>query len=155
EKDRFGEVIGGSREMRQLFGLLAQIAPTETTVLLQGETGTGKERLAEAIHAHPLRRKRPFVVVDFAAFPRDLIGSERLGHLKGSFTGATMNKRGLIEEAEGGTLFLDEIGELAIDMQPQLLRVLEKREVRRIGETKPRRIDIRVVAASHRNLQEM
>ena len=155
DKDRFGDVLGGSRPMRELFSLLAQVAPTEATVLLQGETGTGKERLAEAIHSHSPRKNGPFVVVDCAAIPRDLIGSELFGHLKGSFTGATMNKRGLIEEADGGTLFLDEIGELALDMQPQLLRVLEKREVRRIGETKPRRVDIRVIAATNRDLQDM
>ncbi|HJZ85974.1 MAG TPA: sigma 54-dependent Fis family transcriptional regulator [Polyangia bacterium] len=155
EQDQFGDVIGGSRVMRQLFGLLAQVAPTDATVLLQGETGTGKERLAEGIHAYSTRKNGPFVVVDCAAIPRELIGSELFGHVKGSFTGATMNKRGLIEEADGGTLFLDEIGELAVDMQPQLLRVLEKREVRRIGETRPRRVDIRVVAATNRDLQEM
>jgi DNA-binding NtrC family response regulator len=153
--DEFGEVVGGSRAMRQMFGLLSQVATTDSTVLLQGETGTGKERLAEAIHAHSHRRKGPFVVVDCGAIPRELIASELFGHLKGAFTGANNNKTGLIEEADGGTLFLDEIGELAIDMQPQLLRVLEKRELRRIGENKSRRVNIRVIAATNRDLQSM
>src|SRR5262249_9107753 len=147
--------LGNSAPMRQLFSFLEEVAPTEATILLEGETGTGKEKLAEAIHAHSPRKDGPFVVVDCAAIPSSLIGTELFGYARGSFTGATTNKRGLIEEANGGTLFLDEIGELGLDMQPQLLRVLENRELRRVGETRPRSVDIRVIAATHRNLAEM
>jgi transcriptional regulator with PAS, ATPase and Fis domain len=121
-------------------------------VLLQGETGTGKELLAEAIHRGSMRASGAFIVVDCGALPRDLIGSELFGHTRGAFTGATGPKRGLIEEADGGTLFLDEVGELPLDLQPQLLRALEKREVRPIGDTKSKKVSIRVVAATHRDL---
>jgi DNA-binding NtrC family response regulator len=154
EGEGFGRAVGGSRTMKELFGLLERVAATEATVLLEGETGTGKELLAEAIHQRSLRRERPFIVVDCGALPRDLIGSELFGHVRGSFTGALANKRGLIEEADGGTLFLDEIGELPLDLQPQLLRALEKREVRPIGEVRSRKVSIRVVAATNRNLAE-
>src|SRR5262249_58698177 len=110
EGESFGKAIGASRYMKELFGLLDRVSATEATVLLEGETGTGKELLAEAIHLRSPRRERPFVVVDCGALPRDLIGSELFGHVRGAFTGALNNKRGLIEEADGGTLFLDEVG---------------------------------------------
>jgi two-component system nitrogen regulation response regulator GlnG len=153
--DRFGGVIGTSPPMQKLFALLARVAPTDATVLLEGETGTGKEAIAEALHQASGRAAGPFVVVDCASIPRELIASELFGHAKGSYTGAIADKRGLIEAAHGGTLFLDEIGELPLDLQPQLLRALEKREVRRVGETRPIAVDIRVLAATHRDLRAM
>jgi DNA-binding NtrC family response regulator len=151
----FGKAYGSSAAMKELFALLSQVAPTDTTVLLQGETGTGKELLAEAIHAASLRKEGRFVVLDCGAIPRELMGSELFGHARGAFTGATFQKRGLADEAGGGTLFLDEIGELALDLQPQLLRLLERKEVRPIGETRPHKVDVRVVAASNRDLKAM
>jgi transcriptional regulator with GAF, ATPase, and Fis domain len=153
--DRFGNVLGAAAPMRALFALLGRVAPTEATVLLEGETGTGKEALAEAIHAQSSRADRPFVVVDCGAMPRDIVASELFGHVRGAFTGAVNPKEGLVEAADGGTLFLDEIGELAIDLQPQLLRMLEKREVRRVGDVKAKKVDIRVIAATHRDLRKM
>ncbi|HWE28926.1 MAG TPA: sigma 54-dependent Fis family transcriptional regulator [Polyangia bacterium] len=155
EGERFGQAIGGSRYMKDLFGLLDRVSNTEATVLLEGETGTGKELLAEAIHLRSSRKGGPFVVVDCGALPRDLIGSELFGHVRGAFTGALSAKRGLIEEADGGTLFLDEVGELPLDLQPQLLRALEKREVRPIGEVRAKKVNIRVVAATNKNLPEL
>jgi transcriptional regulator with PAS, ATPase and Fis domain len=155
EGERFGQAIGGSRYMKELFGLLDRVANTEATVLLEGETGTGKELLAEAVHQRSSRRGGPFIVVDCGALPRDLIGSELFGHVRGAFTGALNAKRGLIEEADGGTLFLDEVGELPLDLQPQLLRALEKREVRPIGEVRAKKVNIRVVAATNKNLPEL
>jgi two-component system nitrogen regulation response regulator GlnG len=153
--DRFGGVIGDAPPMRKLFALLSRVAPTDATVLLEGETGTGKEAIALALHEASHRAAGPFVVVDCASIPRELIASELFGHAKGSYTGAVSDKRGLIEAATGGTLFLDEIGELPHDLQPQLLRALEKREVRRVGETRPIAVDIRVLAATHRDLRAM
>jgi transcriptional regulator with PAS, ATPase and Fis domain len=150
-----GRVVGVSQVMRNLFALLKRVAPTDATLLLEGETGTGKEAIAEAVHLISNRANHTFTVVDCAAIPSNLIGSELFGHVKGSFTGAHTDKDGLIQAANGGTLFLDEIGELAFDLQPQLLRVLEKREVRRIGDTRATKVDIRVVAATNRNLKEM
>src|SRR6185369_2034707 len=141
--------------MTRLFALLAKAAPTEATILLQGETGTGKEAITEAVHRHSRRNKGPFVVVDCGSIPHELIASELFGHAKGSFTGAGADKQGLIEAANHGTLFLDEIGELALDLQPQLLRVLDRRQVRRVGETQSVDVDIRVVAATHRDLRAM
>jgi DNA-binding NtrC family response regulator len=152
--DRFGDVLGTTLPMKRLFALLAKAAPTEATILLQGETGTGKEAIAEAVHQHS-RRKGPFVVVDCGSIPHELIASELFGHAKGSFTGAGADKQGLIEAANHGTLFLDEIGELALDLQPQLLRVLDRRQVRRVGETHAVDVDIRVIAATHRDLRAM
>jgi len=149
----FGRAFGASKAMNDVFSLLSQVAPTDTNVLIQGETGTGKELLAEAVHAVSRRKDGPFVVVDCGAIPRDLMGSELFGHAKGAFTGATYAKRGLADEANGGTLFLDEIGELPLDLQPQLLRILEKREVRPIGETRPHKVDLRVIAATNRDLK--
>jgi two-component system nitrogen regulation response regulator GlnG len=153
--DRFGEVLGTTAPMKRLFSLLAKAAPTEATILLQGETGTGKEAIAEAVHHASRRSKGPFVVVDCGSIPHELIASELFGHAKGSFTGAANDKQGLIEAANRGTLFLDEIGELALDLQPQLLRVLDRRQVRRVGETQSVDVDIRVIAATHRDLRAM
>jgi DNA-binding NtrC family response regulator len=153
--DRFGDVLGTTQPMQRLFSLLAKAAPTEATILLQGETGTGKEAIAEAVHRASRRAKGPFVVVDCGSIPHELIASELFGHARGSFTGAANDKQGLIEAANHGTLFLDEIGELAIDLQPQLLRVLDRRQVRRVGETQSIDVDIRVIAATHRDLRAM
>jgi DNA-binding NtrC family response regulator len=153
--DRFGDVLGTTQPMKRLFALLAKAAPTEATILLQGETGTGKEAIAEAVHRASRRSKGPFVVVDCGSIPHELIASELFGHAKGSFTGAAGDKQGLIEAANHGTLFLDEIGELALDLQPQLLRVLDRRQVRRVGETQSVDVDIRVIAATHRDLRAM
>ncbi len=153
--DRFGDVLGTTPPMKRLFALLAKAAPTEATILLQGETGTGKEAISEAVHRNSRRSKGPFVVVDCGSIPHELIASELFGHAKGSFTGASGDKQGLIEAANHGTLFLDEIGELALDLQPQLLRVLDRRQVRRVGETQSVDVDIRVIAATHRDLRAM
>ncbi|MCG8417278.1 MAG: sigma 54-interacting transcriptional regulator [Proteobacteria bacterium] len=153
--DRFANALGAAPVMRSLFALLSRIAPTDATVLLEGETGSGKEVIAEAVHQRSQRHDRPFVVVDCSSIPHELIASELFGHVRGAYTGALTDKIGLIESASGGTLFLDEIGELQIDLQPQLLRVLEKRQVRRVGETRAIPVDIRVVAATHRDLRKM
>ncbi|MDB4962985.1 MAG: hypothetical protein JWP01_2984 [Myxococcales bacterium] len=153
--DRFGDVLGTTLPMRRLFALLTKAAPTEATILLQGETGTGKEAIAEAVHRMSKRTRGPFVVVDCGSIPHELIASELFGHAKGSFTGANADKQGLIEAANRGTLFLDEIGELALDLQPQLLRVLDRRQVRRVGDTQSVDVDIRVIAATHRDLRAM
>ena len=153
--DRFGDVLGSAPVMRRLFALLGRAAATEATILLTGETGTGKEAIAEAIHQAGARAKGPFVVVDCGSIPHELIASELFGHARGSFTGAAADKQGLIEAANRGTLFLDEIGELALDLQPQLLRVLDRRQVRRVGETHAVDVDIRVIAATHRDLRAM
>ncbi|HEU4730636.1 MAG TPA: sigma 54-interacting transcriptional regulator [Kofleriaceae bacterium] len=153
--DRFGDVLGAAPVMRRLFALLARAAATEATILLTGETGTGKEALAEAVHQTSRRARGPFVVVDCGSIPHELIASELFGHAKGSFTGAAADKQGLIEAANHGTLFLDEIGELALDLQPQLLRVLDRRQVRRVGQTHAIDVDIRVIAATHRDLRAM
>jgi DNA-binding NtrC family response regulator len=153
--DRFGDVLGSAPVMRRLFALLARAAVTEATILLTGETGTGKEAIAEAVHQVSPRAKGPFVVVDCGAIPHELIASELFGHARGSFTGAAADKQGLIEAASRGTLFLDEIGELALDLQPQLLRVLDRRQVRRVGENHAIDVDIRVIAATHRDLRAM
>ncbi len=153
--DRFGDVLGTTQPMKRLFSLLAKASPTEATILLSGETGTGKEAIAEAVHKTSKRSRGPFIVVDCGSIPHELIASELFGHAKGSFTGAGADKQGLIEAANHGTLFLDEIGELALDLQPQLLRVLDRRQVRRVGETHAVDVDIRVIAATHRDLRAM
>ncbi len=153
ERTSFGEVVGKSLAMRQIFGLLERLAPSDATVLLGGETGTGKDVVARAIHAASPRRERPMIVVDCGAVVGSLIESELFGHEKGAFTGATMARQGAFELADGGTLFLDEIGELPLDLQPKLLRVLEQRSFRPVGGNKERRVDIRVVAATKRNLK--
>ncbi|HRC56387.1 MAG TPA: sigma 54-interacting transcriptional regulator [Kofleriaceae bacterium] len=153
--DHFGNAVGTAPKMRALFALLHRVALTDTTVLLLGETGTGKEALAEAIHRNSRRSEGPFIVVDCGSIPKELIGSELFGHVRGAFTGASSDKQGLIEASNHGTLFFDEIGELALDLQPQLLRVLDRRQVRRIGENRSIDVDIRVIAATHRDLRAM
>jgi len=152
---RFGPIVGQSIVMRALFASLARIAPSEAPVLIQGETGTGKELVARALHDASPRRKGPFVVVDCAAIPETLLDSELFGHAKGSFTGALAAHVGAIESANHGTVFLDEIGELPLAVQPKLLRVLEAHTVRRVGETEHRQVDVRFISATHRDLLTM
>jgi transcriptional regulator with GAF, ATPase, and Fis domain len=153
EQGTFGTAVGASSAMKQLFGILDKVAPSDSTVLLLGETGTGKEVMAKAIHAKSKRGTRPFVVVDCGSVAPTLIESELFGHVRGSFTGAISDRNGAFLEADGGTIFLDEIGELPLELQPKLLRVLEAGTVRRVGEDKHRRVDVRVVAATHRDLE--
>ena len=151
--DRFGRAIGRSIAMRRVFEALPRIAASDATVLIQGETGTGKTLLAEAIHQAGPRRRAPFVVIDCGAIPPTLIESELFGHEKGAFTGATSTRVGAIESAAGGTVFFDEIGELPLDLQPRLLRVIEDRMVKRVGGRDQIRVDVRVVAATHQDLR--
>ncbi len=149
-----GQMVGRSLRMRQLFGLIKKIAPMDVSVVIQGETGTGKELAARAIHDGSPRAKGPFVVIDCGAIPPNLIESELFGHEKGAFTGASYARPGAFERAKGGTIFLDELGELRLDLQPKLLRVLENREVRRVGGNDTIGVDVRVVAATNRDLQK-
>ncbi len=153
EQNSFGQLVGGDTKVRQLFKLLTDVAATPATVLIEGETGTGKELIAEEIHNHSPRRDGPFVVFDCGSVPRELIESALFGHVKGSFTGAITDRRGAFAEAHGGTIFLDEIGEMALDLQPSLLRVLDKRAVRKVGSNTYEKIDVRVVAATNRDLR--
>jgi two-component system, NtrC family, response regulator HydG len=155
ELDRFGPFIGRSAAMRSVYQMIERVAPTDATVLILGETGTGKELVARAIHERSSRAQSRMVAVNCAAIPRSLIESELFGHVRGSFTGAAADRAGLFEEAGGSTLFLDEIGELRPTVQAKLTRVLEERGVRRIGESRERKIDVRVVAATHRDLRAM
>ncbi len=148
-------LVGESAAMEQVRRLIAQVAPTSSTVLIRGETGTGKELVARALHEQSPRADKPFVAVNCGALPESLIESELFGHRKGAFTGAEEHRQGLFEMADGGTLFLDEIGELPKAMQAKLLRVLECGEVRRIGDNKTFTVDVRVLCATHRNLEEM
>jgi two-component system response regulator GlrR len=151
----FGKLVGTSVAMRELFATLARIAPMDASVLIYGETGTGKELVARAIHDASPRKSKPFVVVDCAALPENLLDAELFGHTRGAFTGAHAARAGAIESAEGGTVFLDEIGELPIAMQPKLLRVLESRTVRRVGDAAHRNVDVRFLSATHRDLLTM
>jgi DNA-binding NtrC family response regulator len=151
--DRFGRALGRSVGMRRVFEALPRIASSDATVLLEGETGTGKSMLAEALHQSSPRRRQPFVVVDCGAIPPTLIESELFGHERGAFTGAQHARVGAIEQAAGGTVFFDEIGELPQDLQPRLLRVIEDRTVKRVGGRDPIRIDVRVIAATNQDLR--
>ncbi|MBK6461823.1 MAG: sigma 54-dependent Fis family transcriptional regulator [Myxococcales bacterium] len=151
-RDAFGELVGESVAMRQLYSVLERVAPTDATLLLTGETGTGKDVAARSVHAASPRRGGPFVPVDCGAIPESLIESELFGHVRGAFTGAIHNRKGAFEEAHGGTLFLDEIGEMPVAMQAKLLRALESRSIRRVGATGLVPVDVRVIAATHRTL---
>ncbi len=153
--EHFGGVIGRSVAMREVFATLSKVAPSELTCLIEGETGTGKERVARAIHDESRRQSKPYVVLDCSSIPRDLMESYVFGHEKGAFTGAVSQRTGAFEQAHGGTLFLDEIGELDISLQPKLLRVLESREFKRVGGAKTVRADCRVIAATNRDLRAM
>ncbi len=155
KQDRFGDMLGRSIPMREIFATLEKVSPSDLTVLIQGETGTGKERVAHSIHQMSRRRKGAFVVLDCSAIARDLMESTVFGHEKGAFTGAVSQHKGAFEQANGGTIFMDEIGELPIDLQPKLLRVLENRELKRVGGDKTIRVDVRVVAATNRDLRKM
>ena len=150
---QFGRLWAVSETMAALFNRMAEVAHTDTSVIIEGETGTGKELVAEAIHDHSSRPSGPYVVVDCAAVPRELIESEIFGHAKGAFTGALVERQGAFEAADGGTIFIDEIGELPLELQPRLLRVLEKQEIKRVGANATRSIDVRVIAATNRDLQ--
>jgi DNA-binding NtrC family response regulator len=152
--DHCAGLIGANPKMREIYAIIEKIAPTATTVVIDGETGTGKEVVAQTIHALSPRAKGELVVFDCGAVPPNLIESELFGHEKGSFTGAMMTRTGLFEQADGGTLFLDELGELPLDLQPKLLRALEQREVRRVGSARPQKIDVRIIAATNRNLED-
>lgn len=148
-------IIGSCEPMLLLFKKISKVAPTDATVLIQGESGTGKELVAKAMHAQSRRAEAPMISVNCAAIPETLIESELFGHEKGAFTGATALRQGLVEAADGGTLFLDEIGELPLEAQARLLRVLQEGEIRRVGSVQSRKVDVRLVAATHRNLKEL
>ena len=152
ERFREARVVGSSDRMQEVLSLVHRAAPSQATVLVLGESGTGKELIANLLHSHSGRAKGPFVAVNCAARPEGLLESELFGHARGSFTGAVADRRGRFEEADGGTLFLDEIAEMGPAVQAKLLRALQAREVVRVGENAPRRVDVRVVAASNRDL---
>jgi formate hydrogenlyase transcriptional activator len=151
----FEEIVGNSPALRKVLEQVVIVAPTNATVLLHGETGTGKELVARAIHKLSNRRHRSFVCMNCAATPSGLLESDLFGHEKGAFTGAVMQKRGRLELADHGSLFLDEIGDISLELQPKLLRAVQEREFERLGSTRTLQVDVRMVAATHRNLPEM
>ena len=153
EHEALGEMVGKSPAMREIFGLVERIAPTDATVLIEGETGTGKDMIARTLHQLSPRAGKAFIVVDCGAVAGTLIESELFGHEKGAFTGAHAARQGAFELASGGTVFLDELGELSLDLQPKLLRVLEQRELRRVGGAKTIKVDLRVIAATRKDLR--
>jgi DNA-binding NtrC family response regulator len=152
ESDRFGRLLGGSREMRRLYPLCRRLARSDVPVIVEGETGTGKEVLAEAIHEEGPRADGPFVVFDCTTCSSNLVESELFGHERGAFTGATSQRKGVFEQADGGTLFIDEIGDLDLSLQPKLLRALERSEIRRVGGDRWIQVNVRIIAATRRNL---
>ncbi len=152
ERDR--SIIGSSAAINRVFDVIAQVADTKANVLLTGESGTGKELVARSIHNSGARRGRPFIALNCAAIPENLLESELFGHVKGSFTGAVRNKEGLFEAADSGTLFLDEVGELTLPLQVKLLRVIQDKTIRRVGGTSDHRVDVRVIAATNRRLSD-
>jgi two-component system NtrC family response regulator len=155
QKYGFENILGRSKSLLFVLDMASRAAHATSTVLIRGETGTGKELLAKAIHFNSRRKDRPFVTINCGAIPKDLIESELFGHVKGSFTGALANKRGKVELADGGTLFLDEIGELPLELQVKLLRLIQQGEIEKLGVVGTTNVDVRIIAATHRNLQAM
>jgi Nif-specific regulatory protein len=149
------QIIGNSGKMNDVFSLIESVATTDATVLIRGESGVGKELVADAIHFNSLRKNKPFIKVNCAALPESLIESELFGHEKGSFTGASTQRIGRFEAANGGTIFLDEFGDIPPVIQVKLLRVLQEREIERVGSTKPIHVDVRILCATNRNLEEL
>ena len=154
EKYRFENIIGTSAKMQEIYNLIAKVADTDSTILIQGESGTGKELVARALHFNSTRQHQPFVAINCSALPENLLESELFGHKKGAFTGAVQDKIGLFEEAELGTIFLDEVNSMAQPLQTKLLRVLQERQIRRVGDTKTVPINVRVLAATNESLGE-
>ncbi len=154
EKESFQGIVGTSPAIRNLFEFIKRVSVSDGTVLISGETGSGKELVARAVHTLSVRAKGPFVAINCSAISHDLVESELFGHEKGSFTGAVKSRKGAFEQANGGTLLLDEVGELSLDLQPKLLRVLEEGVIRRVGSQIENEVDVRVVAATHRDLKE-
>jgi transcriptional regulator with PAS, ATPase and Fis domain len=154
-RELFPEIIGQSKVMRGIFSQILKVAPTDATVLITGESGTGKELVAQSIYHHSLRKEGPFIKLNCVAIPEGLLESELFGHEKGSFTGATTQKRGKFELAHGGTILLDEIGDMPLTTQAKLLRVLQEKEFERVGGTKPIRVDIRIIASTNKNLMKL
>jgi DNA-binding NtrC family response regulator len=155
EKYGFESIIGRSKKLLRVLEMTSRVAQTDSIALIRGETGTGKELLAKAIHQNSRRKNGPFVTINCGAIPGNLLESELFGHTKGSFTGATAAKKGRVETADGGTLFLDEIGELPLDLQMKLLRLIQQGEIEKVGATNLNKVDVRIIAATHRNLQVM
>jgi sigma-54 dependent transcriptional regulator, flagellar regulatory protein len=151
---RFGDIIGHSDKMQEVFRLIEKVADCDSTILINGETGTGKGLVARAIHQNSKRRNKPFISINCGAIPENLLESELFGHVKGSFTGATSHKQGKFEIADGGTIFLDEIGDMSSDLQVKVLKVLEEGEFEQVGGSKTIRVDVRIIAATHRDLSE-
>ena len=154
QKFEYANIIGKSKAMRDVFSLIERVAPSNSTVLIQGKSGTGKELVAKAIHYNSPRRRSPFVPINCGAIAETLLESELFGHVKGAFTGAIANKKGIFEEAQGGTIFLDEIADTSPGMQVKLLRVLQEREIRRVGGNDTIKVDVRLIASTNRNLAE-
>ena len=153
KKESFGRVIGKSIAMKRVFHIAETFANSDAAILIEGETGTGKEILAEEIHAHSERAGKPFVIIDCGSLAKGLVESELFGHVKGAFTGAATDRTGAFEHANGGTIFLDEIGELDHELQPKLLRVLEKKEIRRVGSNVIKKVDVRIISATNKKLE--
>jgi transcriptional regulator with PAS, ATPase and Fis domain len=154
QRARFDDLLGKSDIMQRVYQQIRDVARVDSTVLIEGETGTGKELVARAIHSSSDRKQKPFIAVNCAGLTDSLLSSQLFGHKRGAFTGAIEDHQGLFEAAHMGTLFLDEIGDIPLNVQNQLLRVLQEREIVRLGETRPRKIDVRVLAATHRKLNE-
>ena len=155
QKYGFENIIGRSDALLRVLDSASRVAQSDATVLILGETGTGKELLAKAIHFNSRRKQQPFVIINCGSIPRELLESELFGHVKGSFTGAMTHKRGKVELADGGTVFLDEIGEMPRELQVRVLRLIQEREIEKVGSTTPQKVDVRIIAATHRDLQAM
>jgi len=155
ERHKFGNIIGQSKKMQEIYQIMEKVAPTDSTVLIYGESGTGKELVAKAIHYNSFRKDKPFISVDCGTLSESLLESELFGHIKGSFTDAAVTKPGLFEIANGGTFFLDEVANISLSIQAKLLRVLQEREFKPVGGTKWKKVDIRLIAATNRNLKKL